>query len=107
MSGHTTTRLVTTSGAAVLLALMATTGPAAAVEPPEPGGTSGSSATLPGPPNYPEYDPRYELAPVAKQDTGIDTSSAALGALGGIALGGAGLGIALAVSRRHHHPQSV
>ena len=34
---------------------------------------------------------------------GLDTTSVALGALGGIALGGAGLGITLLVQRRHDH----
>lgn len=34
---------------------------------------------------------------------GLDTTSVALGALGGIALGGAGLGIALVVQRRRDH----
>lgn len=98
------TQLLTASGAAVLFALMATTGPAAAIEAPEPSSGSTSSVTEPGPPNYPKYDPQYEVRPVVAQDTGLDTTSVALGALGGIALGGAGLGIALAVGR-HRHPQ--
>jgi hypothetical protein len=40
---------------------------------------------------------------VSNQGSGLDTTSVALGALGGIALGGAGLGITLAVQRRHDH----
>jgi hypothetical protein len=96
------TRVLTTSGAAVLFAFMAIAGPAAALEAPEPGG--GPTTTEPGPPNYPTYAPQYEVPQVAAQDTGIDASSAALGALAGIALGGAGLGVALAVGR-HRHPQ--
>jgi len=97
------TRMLMTGGAAVLFAVMASAGPAAALETLEPSGGISSSVTEPGPPNYPTYDPRYEVPPVVAQDTGIDVSSAALGALAGIALGGAGLGVALVVGR-HRHP---
>ncbi len=95
-------RLLTAGGAAVLFALMATAGPAAALEAPEPGG--GSTVTEPGPPNYPAYAPQYEVPQVAAQDTGVDTSSAVLGALAGIALAGAGLGTAFAIARHRDHP---
>jgi hypothetical protein len=37
------------------------------------------------------------------QRNGLDTTSVALGALAGIALGGAGLGITLVVQRRRDH----
>ena len=54
----------------------------------------------PGPPNYPNYDPAYEpRAPIVLQSNGLDTNSVALGALGGIALAAAGLGITLGVQR--------
>jgi hypothetical protein len=96
------TRLMTTGGATVLIALGASTGTAAAIEVPER--DSGAAVMLPGPPNYPEYDPMYELTPVAAQGTGVDASSAALGALAGIALAGAGLGAAFAVARHRDHP---
>lgn len=60
----------------------------------------------PGPPNYPNYDPRYEVPraeSVVQQSKGLDTNSVALGALGGIALACAGLGITLGVQRRRDH----
>ncbi|WP_165556156.1 hypothetical protein [Kribbella pittospori] len=102
-----TTKLLTTSGAAVLFALMVTAGPAAAIAVPEPGSGTPSVAE-PGPPNYPEYDPQYEVPPVTvAQDTGLDASSAALGALAGIALAGAGLGTAMVVTRRRDNTQSA
>ncbi|MEU4295186.1 hypothetical protein AB0E63_43790 [Kribbella sp. NPDC026596] len=95
---------LTASGAGILLALMATAAPATASSmqdpyvPPEPPAT----VPNPGPPTYPNYDPQYEVSPV-EQDSGLDTTSVALGALGGIALGGAGLGITLGVQRRRDH----
>lgn len=39
----------------------------------------------------------------SNDDGGLDVTSAALGALGGIALGGAGLGVTLGVQRRRDH----
>ena len=96
-------RLLATSGAAVLFALTVSALPAAAGQAPEPG--SSSSVTLPGPPNYPEYNPQYEVPRFSAQDTGLDTTSVALGALGGIALGGAGLGAAIVITRHRRHPQ--
>ncbi|TCC49090.1 hypothetical protein E0H75_21370 [Kribbella capetownensis] len=64
--------------------------------------------TEPGPPNYPTYDPRYEVPRVTvAQDTGLDASSAALGALAGIALAGVGLGTAVVVTRRRDNTQSA
>lgn len=95
---------LTASGAGILLALMAAAAPATASPNPEPNGPAGTSTTAPnlGPPNYPNYDPQYEVSPV-EQDSGLDTTSVALGALGGIALGGAGLGITLGVQRRRDH----
>ena len=102
-----TTKLLTTTGAAVLFALMATAGPAAAIEVPESGNAT-PSATEPGPPNYPSYDPQYEVPPVtAGQDTSLDASSAALGALAGIALAGVGFGTALVVAHRRDNTQSA
>ncbi len=91
--------------AGVLLALTVTAGPAAAIALPDPPVVVPSMAE-PGPPNYPNYDPQYEVkvsSPVEQRKSGIDTSSAVLGALGGIALGGAALGITLVVERRRHH----
>jgi hypothetical protein len=88
--------------AGVLLALTVTAGPAIAVELPDPPVVR-PSAVEQGPPNYPNYDPRYEVKvspAVEQQKSGLDTNSAVLGALGGIALGGAALGITLVVERR-------
>ena len=67
-------------------------------------GDQSSTGTVPnqGPPNYPQYDPAYEVRRV-EQRSGLDTTSVALGALGGIALGGAALGITLGVQRRRDH----
>jgi len=52
--------------------------------------------------NYPSYDPRYDVQPLAHSDD-LHTTSVALGALGGIALAGAGLGITLGLQRRRDH----
>lgn len=60
------------------------------------------SVTSQAPPNYTSYDPQYNVGPVEQGD-GLDVPSVALGALGGIALGGAGLGITLGVQRRRDH----
>jgi hypothetical protein len=98
--------------AGVLLALTVTAGPAIAAEmPPQDMGVA-PVATEPapsmfqqGPPNYPSYDPQYEtklFPPVERSKSGLDTTSVALGALGGIALGGAALGITLVIERRRH-----
>lgn len=117
---------LTMSGAGIWLAAMATAAPATATEPPAPHSAAGSVATMPtqGPPNYPNYNPRYEVHPTpqpqgppnyptysadnvpvkpVKQGNGQATSSATLTALGGLALGGAGLGITLGVQRRRKH----
>ena len=125
---------LTMSSAGIWFAVMATAAPATALEPPEPRSEAGSVATMPtqGPPNYPNYDPRYEVSPAKQgngsvptmptqgppnypsydpryevkpvnQGNGLDTTSVALGALCGIALAGAGLGITLGVQRRREH----
>ena len=100
---------LTMSGAGIWLAAMATAAPATATEPPAPHSAAGSVATMPtqGPPNYPTYDPRNQVTvkPV-KQGNGQATNSATLTALGGLALGGAGLGITLGVQRRRKHSAS-
>jgi hypothetical protein len=95
---------VAVGGAGICLAVMATASPATANEMPEPGRAE-TSMTVPesGPPNYPTYDPQYEVSPAAEHKSGLDTTSIALGALGGIAFGGAGLGIILGVQRRRDH----
>lgn len=49
-----------------------------------------------------QHAPEYEV-PVVEEGNGLDTSSVALGALGGIAFAGAGLGITLGVQRRRDH----
>lgn len=51
---------------------------------------------------YPGYADQSSPAGTASNQ-GLDTTSVALGALGGIALGGAGLGITLVVQRRRDH----
>ena len=72
------------AGAAISVALMTTAAPAMAQQPPEPGPVSTEPAvTSPAP--------------------AVDVSSAALGALGGIALGGLGLGITVGIQRRRDH----
>jgi hypothetical protein len=110
MSGHATNHrhsrkamaAVAAGSAGVWLAFMVTAGPANAIEKPEPNGPAETSATVPnpGPPNYPNYDPQYEVSAPVEQGSGLETTSIALGALGGIAFGGAALGITLAVERR-------
>lgn len=85
-----TTRLVRlAAGAAISVAFMTTAAPAMAQNAPEPAGGS-IERTLDPPGSVPS-------APAAPA---VDVSSAALGALGGIALGGVGLGIMVGVQRR-------
>jgi hypothetical protein len=74
------------------LALLTTAGMANAGEPPEP--TWSVPAQLPG---------RPDAATDGGMSGGLDATSVALGVLGGIALGGAGLGVSLAVQRRRDH----
>ncbi|MFG1815461.1 hypothetical protein ACGFIF_16950 [Kribbella sp. NPDC049174] len=83
--------LTVCTGAACLAVLGAAT-PANAGVPPEP--TWSVPEPLPGPP-----EPSIPVQPSG----GLDANSVALGALGGIALGGAGLGITLGVQRRRDH----
>ena len=66
-------------------------------------GDESSSRTAPDqrPPNYPAYD--QDLIRPVEQRNGLDTTSVALGAVGGMALGGAALGITLGVQRRRDH----
>jgi hypothetical protein len=53
---------------------------------------------------YPGYaDEPSPTGAGSHQGDGLDTSSVALGAMGGIALGGAALGITLVVQRRRDH----
>ena len=88
-----TTRLVRlAAGAAVSVAFMTTAAPAMAQYPPEPGGGS-VERTL---------DPPAPAATTSAAPA-VDASSAAIGALGGIALGGIGLGIMVGVQRRRDH----
>ncbi|MFI7063877.1 hypothetical protein ACIBL3_23025 [Kribbella sp. NPDC050124] len=90
---RTATRTLTGLTACAGLACLAlfTAVPAAnAAEPSEPPWTE-----VPTPlPRYPEP---------SVNEAGLDATSVALGALGGIALGGAGLGITLGVQRRRDH----
>ncbi len=101
MSGY-----ATKLSAGVLLALTVTAGPAIAIELPARDSYVPTQAVFePGPPNYPSYDPQDEarlFPPVEQQKSGLNTTSVALGALGGIALGGAALGITLIIERRRH-----
>jgi hypothetical protein len=101
---------LTVSVAALWFALAAT--PAAAGEIPEPTTRPETTATAPntGPPNYPNYEPRYEVPrveSVVQQGGGLEATSVALGALGGIALAGAGVGITLQRRRAHTTPDIV
>lgn len=101
MSGY-----ATKFSAGALLALTVTAGPAIAIElPARDPNVPTPAAFEPGPPNYPSYDPQDEaklFPPVAQRKSGLDTTSVALGALGGIALGGAAFGITLIIERRRH-----
>lgn len=90
------------TGVTVCAALLSLTLPASAnVKPHDPLITSGAAACLgySRPYNYPNYDPFYEVQPLEREE-GVDTTSVAFGALGGIALAGATLGISLGI-RRH------
>ncbi|MDX6251038.1 MAG: hypothetical protein QOF10_4398 [Kribbellaceae bacterium] len=84
----TTTITKLAAGAAISLAFLTTAAPAMAMEDPSsPGGSSGE---------------RTPATPV-RDDPFLDVSSAALGALAGIALGGVGLGITLGIQRHRDH----
>jgi len=83
--------LTVCTGVACLTLIMAAT-PANADVPPEP--TWSVPEQLPGSP---------EPSIAEGTSGGFDASSVALGVLGGIALGGAGLGITLGVQRRRDH----
>jgi hypothetical protein len=89
---RTLSGLAACTGIACLALLTTTT--AYAGDQPEP--TSSVPTPIPGPPD-PNPDPGEGTA------GGLDATSVALGALGGIALGGAGLGVTLAVQRRRDH----
>lgn len=80
------------AGAAVSVAFLTTAAPAMAQYAPEPEG--GSTVRTLDPP---------AAAPATQAVPAVDLSSAALGALGGIALGGVGLGVMLIVQRRRDH----
>jgi hypothetical protein len=57
-----------------------------------------ATETYPGPPNYPNYAPQYEVPAVTTQaGGGLDGTSIALG---GIAVGAAALGITLIAGHR-------
>jgi hypothetical protein len=93
------------AGTGVCLALVSAPVPASAViKPPDPqptvrsGSVPGDDHTYP----YSEYDPRSNVPPSLQSST-IDPTSVTLGALGGIALGGVGLGITLGMQRRRTH----
>jgi hypothetical protein len=73
------------AAAAASLALMTTAAPAMAQEYPSPDGSSGERTTLPPPEDW------------------LDVSSAAFGALAGISLAAAGLGITIGAQRRRDH----
>lgn len=79
------------AGAAAGVALMTTAAPAMAMVPPDPHGGSFEQTLEPQPP-----------ATSTPATPGVDVSSVALGALGGIAFGGVGLWLTLGVQRRRH-----
>jgi hypothetical protein len=80
--------------AGVLLALTVTAGPAIAIEKPDSGSVgSQPSAMYADPPNYTTYDPQEEISPPVEEDSDLDATSVVLGALGGVALGGAVMGL--------------
>jgi hypothetical protein len=92
-----TTRLVRlVAGGGLVVAALTTVAPAMAYQPPDPP-PHGSPVpvTEPPAPSVPT------LPPVSAEVTdSVDLSSAGLGMLAGIALGGAGLGITLGIQRR-------
>ena len=93
------------AGTGVCLAVVSVTIPAGASVMPDDPPVAASTVPAPGYDhtyNYPNYDPRYDVQPVEHSDS-IHTTSVALGALGGIALAGAGLGITLGLQRRRDH----
>jgi hypothetical protein len=102
-------------GACATIALTAmAAAPAPAINQDHHGGTgvptqTAGPSTPPVPPNshnYPKDDVGYQVpssGSVGGQGDGVEATSVALGALGGIALAGAGLGITLGVQRRRDH----
>lgn len=59
----------------------------------------------PGPPNYPNYDPRYEVPPapaptISRDDNGVEVLQASASALGGAAIASG----AMWLYRRRHAP---
>jgi hypothetical protein len=90
---------------ALAFGAMALTSTEASARVPEDPGPTAIEPYNPGPPNYPGYDPRYEV-PSAQAATGLsasdDTLTEALQA-GGSALGGAGVALGgLWLYRRRH-----
>ncbi|TDW90817.1 MULTISPECIES: hypothetical protein [Kribbella] len=97
-----TTRLAQlAAGAAISLALMTTAAPAMAQYSPEPGDVYVSPE--PGDVHVGLDHPLMPTPEAAQPEPAVDVSSAALGALGAIALGGVGLGITLGIQRRRDH----
>jgi hypothetical protein len=123
MSAHRTTHRTTNhrySALAVLplafaaIAVSAAPTAAASVSPRDPGSMYRPATWLDDWPDegtgYPGYGDQSSLTAYVPstgssgtQRSGLDTTSVALGALAGIALGGAGLGITLVVQRRRDH----
>jgi hypothetical protein len=93
------TRLVRLAAATALgVAAFTTAAPAMAIEPPEPPGGS-AEHTQP-------FTGAADDNAAGAQAGSVDLSSAGLGALAGIALGGAGLWISLGVQRRRDRSTS-
>jgi hypothetical protein len=82
------------AGAALSAALLTVAAPAMAQNAPEPPGGSVERTAV--------IEPVPPTGPVPEASS-VDLSSAALGALGGLALAGAGLGVTLAIQRRRDH----
>ena len=95
--------VISAAGAGACLALMVAAGPANAVTAP------GSTVQIAIPKSKPEPPPDNGTFPVpldpnatpVKQDAGLDTESAGVGVVGGLALGAAGVGVMYVVRHRH------
>ena len=91
--------------AGACLALTAVAGPANAVTDPSGPADVAVTPTPSGPPNYNTTytvrDPESHPVTVT-QHSGLDAAAIEVGALGGLSLGTAGLGVTYVVRRRHH-----
>lgn len=99
------------AGGALVAAALTTVAPAMAYQPRDPAPPGSHVPTEnPGTPTVPTLPPAPTPQPLPSQPPAsaevtdsVDLSSAGLGALAGIALAGAGLGVTLGIQRRRDH----